>query len=108
MKASAFVLLQHILPRHWLTTVIWHIARIRHPGIKNVLITQFARAFDVDLEDVKLDVPDDFPTFNDFFIRPSLAAIGVIFSDIIESLIFCSFWQSHMKCTMSSVSWPQS
>ena len=69
MKASAFVLLQHILPRHWLTTVIWHIARIRHPGIKNFLITQFARAFDVDLEEVKLDVPDDFPTFNDFFIR---------------------------------------
>ena len=69
MKASAFVLLQHILPRHWITALVWRIARIRHPGIKNFLITQFARAFDVDLEEVKLSVPEDFATFNDFFIR---------------------------------------
>jgi phosphatidylserine decarboxylase len=58
MKASAFVLFQHILPRHWLTAVIWRIARIRHPGFKDFLITRFARAFDVDLDEVKLDVPD--------------------------------------------------
>ena len=69
MKARAFVLLQHVLPRHWLTAVIWRIARIRHPAIKDFLITQFARAFDVDLDEVKLNVPGDFATFNDFFIR---------------------------------------
>lgn len=69
MKSSAFVLLQHILPRHWITAVIWRITRIRRLGVKNFLITQFARAFDVDLEEVKLSVPDDFATFNDFFIR---------------------------------------
>ncbi len=69
MKASAFVLLQHILPRHWLTAIIWRIARIRHPGIKDFLITRFARAFDVDLDEVKLDAPGDFATFNDFFTR---------------------------------------
>ena len=69
MKASAFVLLQHILPRHWLTAIVWRVARIRHPGVKDFLITQFARAFNVDLEEVKLDVPGDFATFNDFFIR---------------------------------------
>jgi phosphatidylserine decarboxylase len=69
MKASAFVLLQHILPRHWLTAVIWRIARIRHPGFKDFLITRFTRAFDVDLDEVKLEVPGDFATFNEFFIR---------------------------------------
>ena len=69
MKASAFVLLQHILPRHFITAVIWRVARIRHPGVKDFLITQFARAFDVDLDEVKLSVPGDFATFNDFFIR---------------------------------------
>jgi len=69
MKAGAFVLLQYLLPRHWLTALIWRIARIRHPGIKDFLITKFASAFDVNLEEVKLDVPGDFPTFNDFFIR---------------------------------------
>ena len=69
MRASAFVLLQYLLPRHWLTAVVWRVARIRHPATKNFLITRFARAFDVDLDEVKLEVPDDFPTFNDFFIR---------------------------------------
>jgi phosphatidylserine decarboxylase len=69
MKARAFVLLQFLLPRHWLTAMIWRIARIRHPGIKNFLITKFASAFDVDLDEVKLQVPGDFATFNDFFIR---------------------------------------
>ena len=69
MKAGAFVLMQHILPRHWLTAVIWRIARIRHPGFKNFLITKFASAFNVDLEEVKLNVPEDFATFNEFFIR---------------------------------------
>ncbi len=69
MIARAFVLLQYLLPRHWFTAVIWRIARIRHTGTKNFLITKFASAFDVDLEVVKLNVPDDFATFNDFFIR---------------------------------------
>jgi len=69
MLDSAFVALQYILPRHWLTAVIWRIARIRNQRVKDFLITQFARAFDVSLEEVKLDVPGDFATFNEFFIR---------------------------------------
>ena len=69
MKAIAFVALQYLLPRHWLTAAIWHLARIRHPRVKNFLITRFASAFDVDLEEVKLSVPGDFATFNEFFIR---------------------------------------
>jgi phosphatidylserine decarboxylase len=69
MMAKVFVLLQYLLPRHWLTALIWRIARIRHTGTKNFLITKFSSAFDVDLEEVKLDVPGDFATFNDFFIR---------------------------------------
>jgi phosphatidylserine decarboxylase len=69
MLDRAFVLLQYLLPRHWLTAATWRIARIRQPRVKNFLITQFARAFDVDLDEVKLDVPGGFATFNDFFIR---------------------------------------
>jgi len=69
MRARAFVFLQYLLPRHWLTAVIWRVARIRHPRIKDFLITRFARAFDVDLDEVRLDVPSGFATFNEFFIR---------------------------------------
>jgi len=69
MRDQVFVALQYLLPRHWLTAVVWRIARIRHPAVKNFLIRQFASAFDVDLDEVRGEVPDDFETFNDFFVR---------------------------------------
>ena len=69
MRAFFFVIIQYILPRHLLTRLIWRIARIRHVATKDFLITRFAAAFDVDLDEVKLDVPGDFATFNYFFIR---------------------------------------
>ena len=69
MLARTFVILQYLLPKHLLTRVVWRVARIRNARIKDFLITQFAKAFNVDLEEVKLDVPDGFATFNDFFIR---------------------------------------
>jgi len=64
-----FVVFQYLLPRHWLTAAIYRIARIRNTRIKNFLITRFVRAFDVELDDVRLDVPGDFATFNEFFVR---------------------------------------
>ncbi len=69
MLARTFVALQYLLPRHWLTAVIYSLARVRNVRIKDFLITQFVHAYDVDVDDVKLDFPQDFPTFNDFFVR---------------------------------------
>ena len=69
MLANAFVLLQYLLPKHWLTAVVHRIARIRIKACKNFLITQFVRIYDVNVEEIKLGVPEDFVTFNDFFIR---------------------------------------
>lgn len=69
MLANVFVILQYLLPRHWLTSLVHRIARIRKPRVKNFLISRFVRFYDVDIEEVKLDLPDGFPTFNDFFVR---------------------------------------
>jgi phosphatidylserine decarboxylase len=69
MRDQAFVALQYLLPRHLLTAVVWRVARIRHRATKDFLIRQFVDAFDVELDEVRGKVPDDFPTFNDFFIR---------------------------------------
>ena len=69
MLDRLFVALQYMLPRHWLTGIVWRIARIRNPRVKDFLIRQFARVFEVDLDEVKLEVPGDFATFNEFFIR---------------------------------------
>ena len=69
MRARLFVFLQYLLPRHLLTRLVWRIARIRHRATKDFLITRFARAFDVNLDEVKNDVPSGFATFNEFFVR---------------------------------------
>jgi phosphatidylserine decarboxylase len=64
-----FVILQYVLPKHLLTALVYRVARIRRPGIKNFLIRAFVRAFDVDVDEVLKPVPDGFKTFNEFFIR---------------------------------------
>ena len=69
MRDRLLVLLQHLLPRHLLTALAWRIARIRVPAVKDALIRGFTRVFDVDLDEVRLDVPGGFKTFNDFFVR---------------------------------------
>ncbi len=69
MLDGLFAALQYVLPQHLLTALVWRIARIRHVATKNFLITHFVSLYDVDIDDVNLSVPDDFETFNDFFIR---------------------------------------
>ncbi|MEM9207759.1 MAG: archaetidylserine decarboxylase [Pseudomonadota bacterium] len=69
MAARLFAALQYVLPKFLMTALIYRIARIRHPGFKNGLITRFVDAYNVDVDDIDASVPDDFATFNDFFIR---------------------------------------
>ena len=81
MLARLFVLLQYVLPRHLLTSLVYRVARIRTPTIKNFLIVRFIRLFDVDTADVNLETPTDFPTFNDFFIRELVSSARPIDSE---------------------------
>lgn len=69
MLTRLFVALQYLLPRHGLTAIVYRIARIRIPAIKDALIRGFVKLYDVDVDDVQKNVPDDFATFNDFFVR---------------------------------------
>lgn len=69
MLARLFAWLQYLLPKYLLTATIYRIARIRNVSFKNFLIAKFSAVYGVDLDEVKLTVPDDFATFNDFFIR---------------------------------------
>ena len=69
MIARLLASLQYLLPRRWATALVYRIARIRMPRIKNALIRGFVRMYDVNIDEVGADVPDDFRTFNDFFTR---------------------------------------
>lgn len=73
LKSRLFLLLQRILPRYALTALVFHLARMRTTSIKNFLIRLFVNLYNVDIEEVKHSVPDDFATFNDFFIRELVA-----------------------------------
>jgi len=69
LKSRLFLLLQRILPRFALTTLVFRLARIRTTGVKNFFIQRFVSFYNVDVEEVEKSVPDEFATFNDFFIR---------------------------------------
>jgi phosphatidylserine decarboxylase len=69
MVSRLFVALQYLLPKYWLTSLVYRLARVRNPAVKNTLIRGFLKLYDVRLDEVRGRVPDDFATFNDFFIR---------------------------------------
>ena len=81
MLARLFVYLQYLLPRFWVTRLIYRVARIRNGAVKDFLITRFVSLYDVDIDDVKLDVPGDFETFNAFFIRELESNVRPVDSD---------------------------
>ena len=69
MMSRLFVLLQYLLPKYLLTSVVYRLTRIRTPAVKNALIRGFLKLYEIRLDEVRGRVPDDFATFNDFFIR---------------------------------------
>lgn len=69
LHAKLFVLLQRVLPKQLLTLLVYKIARVRVASVKNFLIRTFVRAYDVNIEETKKSVPDDFDSFNAFFVR---------------------------------------
>ena len=69
LLAWPFLILQYILPKHLLTAIVFHIARIRTKPVKDFLIRRFVSIYKVDVEEAALPVPDGYSTFNDFFTR---------------------------------------
>ena len=67
--SQLFLLLQRVLPKRLLTALVYRLARNRMPAIKNMLIQSFLKIYAVNLDEVAESVPNDFMTFNDFFIR---------------------------------------
>lgn len=67
--ARFFVLLQKLLPRHLLTTLIFWLARRKATWLKNFLIQLFVKIYDVNVAEVLEPIPQGFASFNAFFIR---------------------------------------
>jgi phosphatidylserine decarboxylase len=65
----AFAALQHFLPKHLLTRIIYAVARSRSPTIRNLVLGNFLRAYQVNLAEAAQPDPYAYPTFNEFFTR---------------------------------------
>ena len=67
---SLFIFFQHIVPQHSLSRLTGWLAGVRHPlWLKNFLIQQFVRHFEVDMAEAKQPDPTAYASFNDFFTR---------------------------------------
>lgn len=67
--SQVLLLLQRILPKRLMTSLVYRLTHLRLPAIKNFLIHGFLKLYSVDLDEVQKNVPRDFDCFNDFFIR---------------------------------------
>ena len=63
------ILLQYILPHHFLTWCVRGITRIRFAPFKNLAIKLFIRIFKVDMSIAQEENPCAYPDFNSFFTR---------------------------------------
>ena len=63
------ITLLHCLPQHTLSKLTHLLTRIEFKPFKNLLIRLFIHAFHVDMSIAKLENPDDYKSFNDFFTR---------------------------------------
>jgi phosphatidylserine decarboxylase len=76
---TVFILLQRIVPQHFLSRCVAKLANLRVPWIKNPLINLFVAVFGVDLGEAEMPSARDYDSFNHFFtrkLRPSIRPVS--------------------------------
>jgi phosphatidylserine decarboxylase len=68
-KAYLFVALQHVLPQHTLSGLMYLLARIRWRPLKDLLIGTVIRLYRIDMSQAAEPDPKAYPHFNAFFTR---------------------------------------
>lgn len=69
MKCFNLNALQSLVPQHLLTQFAGKLANAKTPWFKNFLIHRFMKTYNIDLSEAVIQSPEDFASFNDFFIR---------------------------------------
>lgn len=68
-RGELFAALQRLLPQHTLSRLLARIAESRQPWLKDWLIHQAIRQFDIDMSEAIDPDPSTYFSFNDFFTR---------------------------------------
>ncbi len=71
----------YLLPQHLLSRMMLALTRIRFVPFKNLHIRWFAKQFQINLDEAKLNAPEDFPTFNHFFTRELKEGVREVVQD---------------------------
>lgn len=69
LGARLFVAMQHLLPQHGLSRLVYAATRVRAPWFKDALIAAFMRGFRPDMSDAERPDPHAYESFNAFFTR---------------------------------------
>lgn len=69
LPEQIFIFLQRIIPQHWLSYRMFTLMRCDIRIIKNLLIKNFIRIYQVDMGIAVKKYPEDYIHFNDFFVR---------------------------------------
>ena len=64
-----YVIFHSLLPTTFLSWLMFHIARIRAPGFKNLFIGTFVKLYKVDLSESEFEQVKSYPDFSAFFTR---------------------------------------
>lgn len=70
LKDKAFALIQHLLPHHFLSSLMFKITRVEANWFKNFFITKFIDLYNVDMSQAQNENPRSYKCFNAFFTRP--------------------------------------
>ena len=87
-------ILQNLIPHHFLTFCVGKLASSENKTLKNILIRIFIKLYKPDLSLAKLKRPEDYKTYNDFFIReledfvrPVDSSINAVCSPVDGSIV---------------------
>ena len=69
MKDKLFIASQYVLPHHALSRLVGGLAACETSWLKNLLIRNFMRQFDIQLDEAERTAYQDYHSFNDFFTR---------------------------------------
>ena len=64
-----FVVFHSLLPTHFLSWLMFHVAQVKARGFKNLFIGIFVKLYGVDLSEAELELVKNYPDFNTFFTR---------------------------------------
>lgn len=67
--SGPFIALQQLLPQHALSRFGGRLASSTDPRLSRLLIRNFARVYDINLDEAERESLDDYSSFNDFFTR---------------------------------------